>query len=335
MHSSALSRFVAGVSVLLSVPAAVGAAGCNGNPALCSRKYSNVTQIGAHDSAFVGVLPTDNQYISVTAQLDFGIRFLQAQTHSKDNQIEMCHTSCLELDVGSLNAYLSPIKTWLDGNPNEVLTLLLTNQDAVPVAQFGSVFAAVGLDKYAYAPGTNLAMDQWPTLQSMIDAGKRLVVFMGKSPSRYALYIKLSCESPACVADLECRLLDYHADTSSVPYILDEFTYFFETPYDVTDSSFNQCTLDRPAGASPNGRMYIVNHFLDVDIFGILIPDQVNAPKTNSMSSILAQSNLCNQAWGRLPNFILVRTKPFLLLCQGNRLELGDMEANDVATCIA
>ena len=91
-----------------------------------------------------------------------------------------------------------------------------------------------------------------------------------------------------------------------MPYILDEFTYFFETPYDVTDKSFNQCTLDRPSGASADGRMYIVNHFLDVDIFGILIPDQINAPKTNSPSSILAQSNLCYQAWGRMPNFILV-----------------------------
>ncbi|KAH8902781.1 PLC-like phosphodiesterase [Coniochaeta sp. PMI_546] len=276
MYGSMISWVIVGF-VLLAAPASVAAAGCNGNTALCSRKYSNVTQVGSHDSAFVGILPADNQYIPVTDQLDFGIRFLQAQTHKKDRGIEMCHTSCLELDVGSLSSYLSPIKTWLDGNPNEVLTLLLTNEDAIPVSQFASVFADLGLDKYAYAPGANLAMEQWPALQSMIDAGKRLVVFM-----------------------------DYHADPSSVPYILDEFTYFFETPYDVTDKSFNQCTLDRPGGASANGRMYIVNHFLDVDIFGILIPDQINAPKTNSRSSILAQSNLCYQTWGRMPNFILV-----------------------------
>ncbi|KAJ9139030.1 PLC-like phosphodiesterase [Coniochaeta hoffmannii] len=277
MRRSIFNRIVTGLPALLVVPAAVAAVGCNGNTAFCSRKYSNVTQIGSHDSAFVGVLPPDNQYIPVVDQLDFGIRFLQAQTHKKGGGIEMCHTSCLELDAGSLNSYLSPIKTWLDGNPNEVLTLLLTNGDAIPVSQFASAFAALGLDEYAYAPGANLAMDQWPTLQSMIDAGKRLVVFM-----------------------------DYHADTSSVPYILDEFAYFFETPYDVTDKSFNQCTLDRPSGASASGRMYIVNHFLDVDIFGIKIPDQINAPKTNSKTSIMAQSNLCYQAWGRLPNLILL-----------------------------
>jgi hypothetical protein len=175
-----INSIIAGLSVLLATPASVAAAGCNGNTALCSRKYSNVTQIGSHDSAFVGILPPDNQYIHVTDQLNFGIRFLQAQTHNKDGGIELCHTSCLELDAGSLSSYLGPIKTWLDGNSNEVLTLLLTNDDAIPVSQFGSVFDALGLDEYAYAPGADLAMDQWPTLQSMIDAGKRLVVFMGK-----------------------------------------------------------------------------------------------------------------------------------------------------------
>lgn len=171
---------IAGLSVLVAAPASVAAAGCNGNIALCSRQYSNVTQVGSHDSAFVGILPPDNQYIPVVDQLNFGIRFLQAQTHNKDGGIEMCHTSCLELDAGSLTNYLSPIKTWLDGNANEVLTLLLTNGDAIPVSQFASVFAALGLDKYAYAPGADLTLEQWPTLQSMIDAGKRLVVFMGK-----------------------------------------------------------------------------------------------------------------------------------------------------------
>ncbi|KAB5515266.1 PLC-like phosphodiesterase [Coniochaeta sp. 2T2.1] len=276
MYVTARNSIALALFVLLAVSGSA-AAPCNGDPALCSRKYSNVTQVGSHNSAFVGFLPADNQHIPVTDQLNLGIRFLQAQTHDKEDGIEMCHTSCLVLDAGPLSDYLRPIKAWLDSNPNEVLTLLLTNGDAVAVSKFGSVFAAVGLDKYAYAPGVRLELDQWPTLQSMVDAGKRLVVFM-----------------------------DSHADTSSVPYILDEFTYFFETPYDVTDETFNQCTLDRPGGASADGRMYIVNHFLDVDVFGIKIPDQINAPKTNSQASILAQSSLCYQTWGRLPNFILL-----------------------------
>lgn len=81
---------------------------CNGNAALCSRSYSNVTMIGTHDSAFVGILPTDNQLVSVTTQLDDGIRFLQAQTHVNNGVLEMCHTSCTELDAGPLTSQHKP-----------------------------------------------------------------------------------------------------------------------------------------------------------------------------------------------------------------------------------
>lgn len=100
-------------------------AACNGQDALCSRPYSNVTFVGSHNSAFVGLLPSQNQLLSVADQLGLGVRFLQAQTHDLDGTIEMCHTSCVELDQGSLTDYLKPIKTFMDANPNEVVTLLL------------------------------------------------------------------------------------------------------------------------------------------------------------------------------------------------------------------
>lgn len=254
---------------------------CNGSPSLCNRLYSDVTYVGSHDSAFVGLLPTDNQFTSVASQLSQGVRFLQAQSHNKNGVIELCHTTCLEKDAGTLASYLTPIKSFLDSNPNEVITLLLTNGDSIPVSQYGTVFSAVGLASYAYAPSGTLALDQWPTLAELISSGKRLIVFM-----------------------------DYHADTSQVNYILDEFTYLYETPYDTTDPSFAECTLDRPAGASASGRMGLVNHFLDVeiDLFGevILIPDSIKAATTNSLSSITAQTSLCVNAFGRTPNFVLL-----------------------------
>ncbi|KIH90453.1 hypothetical protein SPBR_01043 [Sporothrix brasiliensis 5110] len=145
---------------------------CNGSPSLCSRRYSDVTYVGSHDSAFVGLLPTDNQFTSVASQLGQG-------SHNKNGVIELCHTSCLEKDAGTLASYLTPIKSFLDVNPNEVITLLLTNGDSIPVSQFGTVFSAVGLDSYAYAPSGTLSLDQWPTLAELISSGKRLVVFMG------------------------------------------------------------------------------------------------------------------------------------------------------------
>ena len=160
----------------------VSADGCNGNTALCSRSYSNVTQVGTHDSAFVGILPTDNQLESVSDQLDAGIRFLQGQTHELNGDLYMCHTSCTELNAGLLTDYLTTIKTWMDSNPNEVVTLLLTNGDRVDVSLFGTAMSTTGLDQYAYTLPSQLAIDEWPTLQELIDQGSRLVMFLGWLP---------------------------------------------------------------------------------------------------------------------------------------------------------
>ena len=55
--------------------------------------------------------------------------------------------------------------------------------------------------------------------------------------------------------------------------------------------------------------MYIVNHFLDVDIFGILVPDVSKAPQTNSASgkgSIGAQVGLCEGLYQRAPKGVLL-----------------------------
>lgn len=167
------------LGLTMTAPLALGA--CNGQDALCSRLYSNITLVGAHDSAFVGEFLADNQLVSVTDQLKLGVRFLQAQTHDFLGHIQMCHTSCIERNAGSLGDYLTPIKAFLDdvANANEVVTLLLTNGDAIAVSDFADVFKSVGLDTYVFTPNGTLSLDQWPTLQQMIDNGTRLVVWMG------------------------------------------------------------------------------------------------------------------------------------------------------------
>jgi hypothetical protein len=175
------------VASFLLLVGSVTAQTCNGNAALCSRKYSNVTFIGAHDSAFVGILPTDNQLESVTSQLNGGIRFLQAQTHLKSGVLELCHTTCTEKDAGTLVSYLTTINTWMVANPNEVVTLLLTNGDGAAVSMFGAAMTTSGLSQFAYSPGSKLSMSQWPTLQEMISAGDRLVMFLGECFASFSL----------------------------------------------------------------------------------------------------------------------------------------------------
>ncbi|KAJ6119253.1 hypothetical protein N7523_003533 [Penicillium sp. IBT 18751x] len=273
------------MSASTSKTAIAAATTCNGRPEYCTRSFSNITFMGSHDSPFVGELPQQNQNIDIQAQLDMGIRFLQAQTHHAildTNVLELCHTSCWLEDAGTLEAFLVTVKNWLDENPNEVVTLLLTNGDSVAITEFGDTFTSSGIDSYAFVPSSSpdtLAIGSWPTLGDMISSGKRLVVF-----------------------------LDYGADASKVNYILDEFDYYFETPYDVTNSSFPDCSINRPSGASASGRMYIVNHFLDLDILGVLVPDREHAAITNAETgegSLGAQAVECEALYGRAPNAML------------------------------
>ena len=243
-----------------------------------------MTFIGAHDSPFVGGtfdLAT-NQGKDVTAQLDAGIHFLQGQTHlNSDSDLHFCHTYCWLEDAGPVQNYLASVKSWMDNNPDDVITLLLTNGGNVGIEMFAKAFEDSKLDKYAYTPPHHLSMSDWPTVGEMISNDTRLVVF-----------------------------LDYGANRKKVPYILSEFdSYMFETPFDTTDPGFPECSLNRPAGGEPDGRMYVMNHFLDKKVLGASVPDVSALDRTNAATgfgSIGAQADICIQKYGRAPNFILV-----------------------------
>jgi type VI protein secretion system component VasF len=47
---------------------------------------------------------------------------------------------------------------------------------------FGDAMTSTGLSSYAYTPPSQLSMSEWPTLQELIDAGTRLVMFLGQFP---------------------------------------------------------------------------------------------------------------------------------------------------------
>ncbi|KAF7509935.1 hypothetical protein GJ744_007249 [Endocarpon pusillum] len=264
---------------------------CNNSPSHCTTRYSSLPpQIGSHDSPFIGPFPSQNQNIATSAQLDRGVRMLQAQTHralDDPNAIQLCHTDCLLEDAGRLQDWLGEIKTWLEreGNGNEVVTLLLTNGDAISMQAFGEAFKKSEIEKHCFVPGEKEAvvgdLESWPTLGDMIARGKRVVVFM-----------------------------DSGAESQKAsPYILPEFPYFFETPFGVTDPAFPSCSIDRPPNTpSADGRMYIINHFLDVEVApGVKIPDRLRAGRTNSGADVAAQVERCKGVHrGRRASFVLL-----------------------------
>ncbi|GBE77665.1 Uncharacterized secreted [Sparassis crispa] len=254
---------------------------CNGHAELCGRSFGNVTFVGAHDSYAVSASSlAANQDYNATQQLDDGIRMLQMQAHNSSGTIELCHTSCLLFDGGTLKSYLTSVKTWMDSNPDNVVSLLIVNSDNIPPSDYDTVFQSVGLASMAYAPpSASLPASGWPTLETLINSGKPLVVF-----------------------------LTTEADYQTVPYLIDEFTNIWETAYDVTTTTFD-CNVNRTNGDSST-QMYLINHFLDEEsIAAIPVPNKAAANVTNGVSgvgSLGQQVQTCASEYGRNPNFMLV-----------------------------
>ncbi|CAF9913352.1 hypothetical protein IMSHALPRED_000986 [Imshaugia aleurites] len=263
---------------------------CNNYPEFCSRKYSNITYVGAHNSPFV--VPDNaasNQQLGVLDQLNDGIRMLETETHynSTTSTVSCCHTSCDLLDVGTVQSYLTNITAWIKTHPYDVITILLSNSDFISVGNYSAPIVNSGLSNYAYVPSqVPMNTSSWPTLSEMILMGKRAVIFM-----------------------------DYNANQTEVPYILDEFSQMWETPFSPTNQSF-PCTQQRPPGLSvqaAENRMYMANHNLNTEISlagtSLLVPTTALINQTNALNgsgSLGLMANNCAATWPNPPNFLLV-----------------------------
>ncbi|KAF2116092.1 PLC-like phosphodiesterase [Lophiotrema nucula] len=261
---------------------------CNGWPEFCNRKLSNISMVVAHNSPFVVAHnAASNQVLKVETQLNDGIRGLQFETHVVNDTLHLCHTSCDLLDAGTLEAYLTTVAKWLDANPYEVIAIIMGNDNRVSPTTYVEPFQKSGMSQHLYTPSSDsLALDEWPTLAEMIIAGKRVIV-----------------------------MLDYLANQTEVPWLLDEFSYQWETPFSPTDPAF-PCTQQRPPNQSNDvsrNKMFMLNHNLNIaiDISGteLLIPaftllDQINADSGNS--SLGTNVENCTAMWGRPPNWLLV-----------------------------
>ncbi|CAI7653149.1 unnamed protein product [Penicillium crustosum] len=261
---------------------------CNNYPEFCARKYSNITMVAAHNSPFVRKNNiAANQVLDVTTQLNDGIRTLQFQTHYENGTMYLCHTTCELLNVGTLENYLTDVNTWMRKNPYDVVTFIIGNYDYVSPANFTTPIYNSGLKDLIYTPTkVPMALDDWPTLSDMILRQKRAVFFM-----------------------------DYQANQTAYPWLMDEFSQVWETPFSPTDPTF-PCTQQRPPGlsvASAKNRMYMANHNLNLQLnlgsLSMLIPNTAQLSETNAVNgsgSLGAMAENCTETWGRPPNMLLV-----------------------------
>ena len=128
---------------------------------------------------------------------------------------------------------------WLDSNPNEVVTVLLVNGAAASGSSLADAYLSAGISTdLAYTPaGSTSASQRWPTLQTLISGGTRLVNFVDS------------------------------IDSSGPLFLMPEYNYIFENNYDVISPSAFSCEANRPANlataqAISNNMMPLMNHFL-------------------------------------------------------------------------
>lgn len=214
---------------------------------------------------------------------------MQFETHYPNATagLHLCHTSCDLLDVGTLESYLTTVRGWLEEHPYEVIAIMMGNDNRVPPTTYIEPFQNSGMMQYLYTPRrTNATLEDWPTLAQMILLNKRVVV-----------------------------MLDYLANQTEVPWLLDEFNYQWQTPFSPTDPAF-PCTEQRPPNQPEDvsrNKMYMLNHNLNIEVAllgqSILIPaytllNQVNAVSGNG--SLGRNVENCTAMWNRPPNWLLV-----------------------------
>ncbi|KAL8927450.1 MAG: hypothetical protein Q9208_002255 [Pyrenodesmia sp. 3 TL-2023] len=198
---------------------------------------------------------------------------------------------CIE-DKGCFACFnwLADIKTWLDQNPYDVVTVLLVNFNNAVASDLDAQYQLADVKPYAYSiPISTTVPFDWPTLNDLVISGKRLVTF---------------------VADMY--------PSAEAPYLLNEFNYIFENPFSVLSLSNFSCTPERPAivqgqtsAAVQSGRLPLMNHFLNIDRdFGIQVPNVGNISITNAVSGSMGNlgdaAATCSTAYGKAPTFILV-----------------------------
>jgi hypothetical protein len=214
--------------------------------------------------------------------------FIAGQTTMEGNNdsttyLGFCHTSC-DAGVRDPTEVLSNIKTFLDVNRNEVLLLefeILDNS----LQQLYDAIDTSELDTYIYRRETATSSSNtatttrtygyynWPTMQSLIDANTRLIIFAHGDGME-------SCST----------------SSDSCP----EGIFSTDSHFEQTNWNDQSCTI-KGSTFDTNIDYVLMNHWMN----GIEtdLPSNDNADEFNTLATLTERYNLCTE---RKPNIVAV-----------------------------
>lgn len=259
---------------------------CNGFSEFCSLKYAEATFATTHNANVSQAYQITflNQTKSLTQQLDDGIRALMLDIDYNLFKVPtLCHgNDKCSLGWLSTKSGFGEIKTWLDKNPNEVVTLIF--ESYVEADDLQSSLNDAGLMDYAYVP-KNISTPSWDdTLGDMISSGKRLVIFTVQGSD----YRK-----------------NFYANNAKfmAAGLLNGNYYIRQSAYsgDLEGKWSCDCVDGRKCD-NPITQLYVANHFVPGPVG---TGDITNAGFVNRTPSVLTHAESCNKKIGRT-NFIAV-----------------------------
>ncbi|MEO1267932.1 MAG: hypothetical protein AAFX99_07520 [Myxococcota bacterium] len=235
---------------------------CNGDPSLCARRYNEVAYatthngMSSHNDGWIAA----NHCFGITTQLEEGIQALMLDTHYDNGQVSLCHGPC-GFGRQPIVEGLAEIERFLRANPGQVVTIIF--EDYTDPEDIRTAFAQANLLDLVH---TQPEGEPWPTLQEMLDAERRLVVF----------------------TDTRSNIGWYH-------YVWD---YAWETHFSNQSAADMTCNPNR---GNPNHALFILNHFLTN-----LVPSPLLADEVNHNPFFLDRARACERDAEQLPNFITV-----------------------------
>ena len=253
---------------------------CNLHPELCAKRFNEVSYLMTHnahaDLADFSSLAA-NQDGDITEQLNAGVRGIGLKVYNTSGSTTgwlFCSGAPDNLYVyhgdptlgcETFQSVLNEIKAFYLDHPKEVIPI--TIEGDAPPGEVMAAFAAEGMDEFMHEQDFS---STWPTLQSMIDANKRLVVFM-----------------------------DDGASTDPYPKIHDMYNFIYDTDYDHQNPSTFDCEKFR--GNHTGGTLFTLNHFI-TDI----TPQQDDAAIINDVSFLLPRARSCWAYNNHIPNFVMI-----------------------------
>ena len=198
---------------------------CNGHAHLCSLPLNEVAFAATHNSmsnSQEGWIPPNHKY-AISKQLADGIRGLNLDTYTWQDEAYLCHGFC-ELGAKRLADGLLEVEKFLANNPRNVI--VITFQDAISAEDTLNAFAEANLRNrlYHHELGEN-----WPTLEELIAANKQIVVFASLDGGRLEGYMA-------------------------------QWTHWLDNPYQAQHVEDFSCAPER--GDPQTATLYNVNHFI-------------------------------------------------------------------------